>query len=284
MANTVVKLHKQTQALIGPDDPPPFEVVNTEGGAPVLFICDHASNLIPPSLDNLGLEDSVLYQHVAWDIGAADVARRLSARFDAPLVLSGYSRLIIDCNRELDDPTSIPKISDTVVVPGNRDLGGDLAAARAEAFFHPYHAAVADALGRFKARGVVPAVISVHSFTPIFKGFQRPWHIGVLWNRDPRLAAPFMAALGRDPSITVGDNEPYSARDNFGYSVDAHGERTGLPHMLVEIRQDLIDTHHGAEAWAGKVGAAIQGVLDPDPGIRTVQNFDAPADGGGRSA
>lgn len=248
--------------LLAADEPSPVEVVAGDRQGPVLFLCDHASNLIPRSLDNLGLPADALNKHVAWDIGAADVARNLAAEFNAPLVLSGYSRLVIDCNRTLTDPTSIPLASDDLEIPGNISLSGVEATQRTEEFFQPYHTAIADLLAEMGTGDARPAVISVHSFTPSFGGFQRPWEVGVLWNRDERLSAPFMAALARDGDLTVGDNEPYSAKENFGYSVDVHAQDRGLPHMLVEIRQDLIGTPQGALQWAQRVGVAIKEALE----------------------
>lgn len=252
--------------LLAPDEPPAVEVVDGPDDAGVLFLCDHASPLIPRSLDNLGLPADALAKHVAWDIGAADVARHLAAAFDAPLILSGYSRLVIDCNRQLDDPTSIPAISDDIDIPGNFELTTEDVARRQAALFSPYHDTINDRLARMGAGDDRPAMISVHSFTPTFAGFERPWHVGVLWNRDGRLAEPFMAALAEmttpeDEPLVVGDNEPYSARENFGYSVDVHAQDRGLPHMLVEIRQDLIGTSRGARRWARVVGAAISRAL-----------------------
>ncbi len=249
-------------ALRAPDEPPPVDVIDGDRNGPVLFLCDHASCLIPRSLGNLGLPADALNKHIAWDIGAADVARNLAAAFGAPLVMPGYSRLVIDCNRMLTDPTSIPLASDDLEIPGNFDLSARDAALRAEEFFQPYHATAADLISEMSQDGRTPAVISIHSFTPVYGGFQRPWHVGVLWNRDERLSAPFMAALRREGDLVVGDNEPYSAKENFGYSVDVHAEERGLPHMLVEIRQDLIGTPRGARQWARTVGAAIAEALE----------------------
>lgn len=248
--------------LRAPDEPPPFEVVDGDRDGGVLLLCDHASNLIPRALDNLGLPADALTKHIAWDIGAADVARSLAAAFGAPLVLSGYSRLVIDCNRTLSDPTSIPVVSDDMVIPGNIDLPEEDAQLRADEFFHPYHDMVANLIGEMSGDDGPPAVISVHSFTPVFGGFHRPWDVGVLWNRDRRLSDPFMAALRRQGDIVVGDNEPYSAKENFGYSVDVHAQDRSLPHMLVELRQDLIGTPRGARQWSRRVGAAIEEALE----------------------
>jgi predicted N-formylglutamate amidohydrolase len=258
--------------LLGPGDPPAVEVVNPAGGSPVLLLCDHASNAMPAALDRLGLDESTLHLHVAWDIGAAEVARRLAARFDAPLVLSGYSRLVVDCNRRPGHPASIPTESDGIAVPGNRDLDDDAVDRRIAACFQPYHDAIDRLLAGFAARKVVPAVLSIHSFTPVFGGTARPWQIGVLWNRDPRMPERLLTVLRADPRVTVGDNEPYDARDDHGYSIKRHAEETGLPHALIEIRQDLIDTRHGAEEWAYRIGDALSPIL-ADPAIYRIERY-----------
>jgi predicted N-formylglutamate amidohydrolase len=253
--------HRAPTALIGPGEPPAVEIVNAAGGAPVLFICDHASNAMPRALDRLGLDGAALRLHIAWDIGAAEVARRLAARFDGPLVLSGYSRLVIDCNRRPGHPASLPIESDGVAVPGNRHLDPAAVERRRQACFEPYHDAVDRVLAGFAARRIVPAMLSIHSFTPVWARRPRPWQIGVLWNRDPRIPTRLLAALRADPRLTVGDNEPYDARDDHGYSLKRHAEPAGLPHALIEIRQDLIDTRHGAEEWAYRIGDALSPIL-----------------------
>jgi predicted N-formylglutamate amidohydrolase len=262
--------------LLGPGDPPPFEVVNAGGKAPLLLLCDHASNTVPRALDGLGLASADLQRHVAWDIGAAEVSRILSARFDAPLVLAGYSRLVADCNRVADDPTFVVEVSEDTVIPGNRGLSDEAIAARTDACYWPYHRAVEEVREAMMARmahEVVPAVVSIHSFTPVFKGRERPWHIGILWNRDPRLAVPLMDELGRNAHIVVGDNKPYSARDEYGYSIQAHGAVHGLPQVLVELRQDLLEDHESLRHWAAILGDALAVVLD-DPELYRTARFD----------
>ncbi len=253
--------------LLQPDEPPAVAVVNAEGKGDMLLVCDHASRQVPRSLGDLGLPHAAFDRHIAWDIGAADVARQLSRQFDAPLVLSGYSRLVIDLNRRLDDPTSIPEVSDGTLVPANRALTPAERQRRADALFHPYHRAIAKAITRMRRRIETPALVSVHSCTPVFKGAERPWHIGVLWNDDPRLAVPLMERLAARGDVTVGDNQPYSARDGHGYTMRAHAEEPGLPHVLVEIRQDLIDTHKGAEQWSGILADTLAPLL-ADPARR----------------
>ncbi|HEV7372686.1 N-formylglutamate amidohydrolase [Arenibaculum sp.] len=257
---------------LGPGDPPPVTVLNREGRAPVLVLCDHAANAVPARLGRLGLDEAAFGRHIAYDVGAAGVTRLLSRRFDAPAVLSGYSRLVVDINRAVDDPTWLPEISDGVVVPGNRGLGAAEVAARRQAIYDPYHAAVAAEIDRMLGEGRVPAIVSIHSFTPVMRGFERPWHLGVLWDRDPRLSVPLIEALRRDPRLVVGDNEPYTGRDTLGSTTDVHATRRGLPHVLVELRQDLVVTPAGEAEWAGILAGALSPLLD-DPALYRVERY-----------
>ncbi len=240
---------------------PIFETLNSGGQADILLVCDHASNALPPEYGTLGLDRVMLQRHIGYDIGAADVTRRLCGLIDAPAVLSGFSRLLVDYNRQPGDPTSIPTVSDHVRIPANEDLPDGEAARRLKTYFEPYHAAVEAALDGFAARGVVPAIFAIHSFTPVMDGFERPWHIGFLWNQDTRLAAPMVDALNAYPGVVVGENQPYAGSDPSGYSIHIHGEERGCPALCVEIRQDLIDTHHGAEEWAGRLAGAIKDTI-----------------------
>lgn len=255
--------------LLGPTDPPVTTLCNPSGAARVLLCCDHAGQAVPAALNDLGLAPALLDRHIAYDIGAAEVTRHLADMLDAPAVLGGYSRLVIDLNRPLDDPTSIAAVSDGIAVPGNQDLDAAARTRRAQTFFHPYHTDLAGRLTAARNRGVVPALLSIHSFTPVMDGDERPWHIGVLWNRDDRIAGPLMHRLrqGGDrlwPGLCIGDNQPYSARASYGYTMAVHAESVGLPHVLVEIRQDLIDTATGQATWAGILGRVLQRVLAYD--------------------
>jgi predicted N-formylglutamate amidohydrolase len=247
--------------LLLPGDPPPFEVVNSQGAARLVLFSDHAGRAIPQRLGTLGLKQDELDQHIGWDIGIAKLARKLAVALDAPAVLCGYSRLVIDCNRRLDDPTSIAQESDRIVVPGNRGLTDADRQARQAAIFRPYHTAVADVIARKRREGPEPAILSLHSFTPRMNGFARPWHIGILWNRDPRLPVPLMARLMREEGVVVGDNEPYSGKDEHGYSVIAHAEKIGLPHGLIEMRQDLIGDDAGVARWSETLIRVLRDVL-----------------------
>ena len=259
-------------ALIGAGDPPAVEIVRPEGKAPVLVTCDHASRAVPHALAKLGLGERELSLHIGWDIGAGAVTRDLARLLDAPAILTGYSRLVIDCNRDLEDPTSIPAVSDGIAVPGNRDLDAAQRARRVETLFRPYHAAIERTVDGFIGRGVHPAVFSIHSFTPSMNGIARPWHIGVLWNRDPRIPVPLMAALRREHGLVVGDNEPYSAREPAGYTVRTHAENRGLPHMAVEIRQDLIADAAGTREWGERLARVLTPILE-DPALYREKHY-----------
>jgi len=263
--NDVIPTLPVLAPLLGPEDPPSFTLFNPDGRAPIVLVCDHASNTIPAALGQLGLGPAELAQHIAWDIGAAQVTRLLAARLDAPAVLGGYSRLVIDCNRSPGDPTSITEVSDGIVIPGNQNLDDAQADARLHAVFWPYHHAITQALThRWRhGQGRAPAVVAIHSFTPAMNGFQRPWHLGVLWNRDPRLAVPLIARFRTHPELCVGDNQPYSGRD-VGFTMDTHGGAAGLPHVEIEIRQDLIADEEGCERWAAVAGQALAAVLEDE--------------------
>ncbi len=226
----------------------PFEFVPGRGGASLLFVCDHASNALPEAYGDLGLDAALFKTHIASDIGAADVTRTLATHFSAPAVLARWSRLLIDLNRGEDDPTLVMKLSDGSIVPGNRSAGAAEIASRVACFHAPYHARIEAELSNFAS---VPTVISMHSFTPAWKGRARPWEVGVLWDRDGRLARPLMAQLAK-AGIAVGDNEPYSG-ELENDCLYRHGTMNGLPHVLIEIRQDLIadDARRRARSQTG---------------------------------
>lgn len=236
------------------------------GERPVLICCDHSSRAIPRRLGTLGLPKGALSRHIAWDIGAAELARQLADRLGTQAVLAGYSRLVIDCNRQLDDPTSIAELSDGDAVPGNTGLTREQRTERARSCFWPYQQAVAGALAELQSRGAaseqVPALIAVHSFTPLMQGgTPRPWHCGVLWNVDPRIAMPLIHALRLESGLVVGDNEPYSGRHPAGYTIDMQAESRGWPSVSLEIRQDLIGHPEGAARWADRLSAVLAPIL-----------------------
>ena len=250
--------------LLAATDPPPFDLVNPDGRLELLLLCDHAASAVPTALNGLGLDPAVLLRHIGWDIGAAAAARALAGKLDAPAVLSGYSRLVIDCNRAADDPTLIPTVSDGVAVPGNQELSAADKRARAEACFWPYHRAIEAQLDRAAAQSVAPAIISIHSFTPQMGGVDRPWQIGILWDRDPRMPMPLLNGLAAVPGLVIGDNQPYSARDPEGFTLRHHAMPRGLAHVLIELRQNEIDTEAGALRFAEYLEAALRPILD-DP-------------------
>ncbi|MCZ6590544.1 MAG: N-formylglutamate amidohydrolase [Alphaproteobacteria bacterium] len=250
--------------LLHSGEPLPYELYNERAGGRLLLVCDHGSNRVPDSLEMLGLSDAELARHIGWDIGAADVTYRLSDRLGAPAVLASYSRLVIDCNRALDHPGLILAESDHTLVPGNVGLSETQRQSRVDEFFEPYHAAIADQIERMRVLcgpGEAPVAVSIHSFTPVFDGIERPWHVGVLWNIDPRLAEPLIARLREDNDLIVGDNEPYSAREGFGHTLETQGDGNGLANALIEIRQDLIDTHPGAAEWAERLAVVLEETL-----------------------
>ena len=254
--------------LIGPDEPGPVTILNEQGRANVLLVGDHVSNRIPRALNRLGLEAPVLEQHVAYDIGTRKLISHLSDHLDAPAVLAGYSRLVVDLNRSLEDPSLIPAVSDNIPIPGNRDLTREERALRIHCFYTPYRVAIDSMLHRYRERGIVAAFISIHSFTPqLTDNRHRPWHIGLMWDKDPRIPIPMLKALrahGRE--INVGDNEPYSGKHAADYTIDHHAEAAGLPHVSIETRQDLVNTEDGAETWANILDEALRDIL-ADPGL-----------------
>ena len=250
-----------SHGLIGPDDPPPISVFNPTGSTKVLFVSDHSGRAIPEHMQQLGLADWVMEKHVAWDIGSGDVARCLAERFDAPLISANYSRLVIDTNRPPEDATLCIELSEGIAIPGNMDLSHAEIAARKAVFFDPYHAAIDAQLEALSQRGFAPAIIAIHSCTPVFDQVVRPWHVGVLWDKDPRIAEPLLAHFEALTDVCVGDNEPYSGKDPHDYTMDHHGEDRRLPHVSIELRQDLIDTQEGARQWAAVLGDALENIL-----------------------
>jgi predicted N-formylglutamate amidohydrolase len=251
-------------SLLAADEPPALRLIAAQTHTNLVLLCDHASRAVPRALGDLGVARAEWDRHIAWDIGALGVAEILAQRFGCALVHSNYSRLVLDCNRRLDDPGLCPTVSDGTRVPGNEDLDAAARNMRVDALHLPYHAAIRDVLAGIRKCGAVPIVVSMHSCTPVFKGFVRPWHIGVLWRSDPRLPVPLMTRLRGLGGIEVGDNQPYDARDGHGFTMREHCEQAGYPHALIEIRQDLIDTHSGIAKWADLFGQALAPLLASD--------------------
>lgn len=243
------------------------DAVTIVGGAAargVVVLCDHASNALPPAYGTLGLDEAQLQRHIAYDIGAEAVARGLAASLGAPAVLSRYSRLLIDPNRGDDDPTLIMRISDGAVIAGNKVLSEAERALRKQRYYDPYHEAVTAVIDACLAYGRPPVLVSIHSFTPCWKGLPRPWHAGILWDQDPRLAMPLLEALRAEPGMVVGDNEPYSGVLK-GDTLWQHGSQRGLAHAIIEVRQDLIAAEAGQRDWTQRLAAIVSRLLD-NPG------------------
>lgn len=242
--------------LLGPEDPAVAEIITPDGGGAFFLLVCHAGRAIPSRLGTLGLDGAQRAAHIGWDIGAADIARRLSKRLDAPAILAAYSRLVIDLNRLPGALDSIPAESDGTVVPGNLGLDETARGQRIDSLFWPYHNLVADAFAARWNNGHPAALVAVHTFTPCLSGGNpRPWEVGIMWNRDERLAAPMIRHL-REQGLCVGENEPYSGK-NKGFSMDYHAGDAGLPHVAIEVRQDLAGTPEGAERWADLLADAL---------------------------
>lgn len=249
--------------LLAEDEPLPYTVLNPDGKAKCLILCDHASNYVPKKLDNLGLSEEELQGHMAWDIGVGAISRQLSDILDAPAILANYSRLVIDLNRRLDHPTSIVTNSEGKAIPVNAAMAEDDRNLRASEIYAPYHKKVEELVDGFLNRDIVPAIISIHSFTRTFYKQIRPWEIGVLWVQDPRLSVPTIKFF-EEKGYTVGDNEPYDARILRGTTVNHHADARGLPNALIEVRNDLVATEEGQREWAALLGECYKSVLQDE--------------------
>lgn len=263
-ANTAIRSQSMPEsptqpefALLAPDDPPPFFVMHAESRRPILLTCDHASCRIPDSLDHLGLDPFARRCHLAIDIGAGSLTEFLADSLGATAVLAQYSRLVVDCNRDLMDPSAFLPFGDGIHVPGNAHLRQGQKEARAEAIYRPYHAAIETEVERLLSYGKRPAFVSVHSFTPVLNGEARPWEIGVLWDKDETLRKAFLEGF-RAEGYLVGDNEPYSGKAPADYTVDNHAETRDLPCVGIEIRQDLVRDAAGVI----KIGTIMHRIID----------------------
>jgi predicted N-formylglutamate amidohydrolase len=243
--------------MLEPDEPPPYEVVAANATSPFVLLCDHAGRRIPRGLGTLGLPEAELERHIAWDIGAAGLARKLATALDAWLILQTYSRLVIDCNRPLDAPSSIATLSERTQVPGNVGLSAAEVELRTSSVFRPYHERIAGELQRRERAGRPSVIVTVHSFTPVYMDTGRAWHAGVLYQRDARLARPLLRLLRAEPGLLVGDNQPYAVSDQTDYAVVEYGERAGRLHVEIEVRQDLIATDAGQVEWATRLARLL---------------------------
>jgi predicted N-formylglutamate amidohydrolase len=245
---------------------PPVHQTNVAGRSPFLFTCDHYGRLIPPSLGDLGLPEDELARHIAWDIGIAGVAKRLAEVLDAHLIAQRYSRLVIDCNRPPGVKSSIPILSEATTIPGNEGLSRETAEARRRAIFDPYHQTIDEVIARRLQENRPTVLVALHSFTPVYAGIVRPWHIGTLYHRDHVLPPLLLKALRAEGDLVVGDNEPYAVSDATDYTIPVHAEARGLVNSGIEIRQDLIADETGQVQWAERL-ARIFGELEPQLGL-----------------
>jgi len=246
-------MHGSEARLLGDDEPSPVRVLRPEGRSDFFLTADHAGRLIPRRLGKLGLPDSELGRHIAWDIGIAGTTERLADLLDTTAVLQTYSRLVIDCNREPDHETSIPIVSESTPIPGNRNLSADERDARRHEIFAPYQERIAALLGARQDAGRCTILLAMHSFTPVFKSEKRSVEIGVLYNRDTRLAKIMLDLFRAEGDLVVGDNAPYAITDTSDYTAMVYGERRRLPYVEFEIRQDLIADAAGQAAWADRL-------------------------------
>jgi predicted N-formylglutamate amidohydrolase len=242
-----------TLLLLGSSEVPPVLEHNEAGRSPFLLTCDHYGRLIPRGLGDLGVPEAELTRHIAWDIGIAGVAEMLSKHLDAHLVAQRYSRLVIDCNRPPHAASSIPIISEATTIPGNEGLSREAAGVRRAQIFEPYHRRVDAVIDRRQAAGQPTVLVSLHSFTPVYAGIARPWHVGTLYHRDTKLPPLLLKLFRAEGDLVVGDNEPYAVSDETDYTIPVHGEARGLMNSGIEIRQDLIGDPSGQQQWADRL-------------------------------
>jgi predicted N-formylglutamate amidohydrolase len=246
-----------TALLLTAADVPPVHEYNEAGQSPFLFTCDHYGRRIPRALGDLGLPESELVRHIAWDIGIAAVAEMLADALDVHLVAQRYSRLVIDCNRPPGVASSIPVISEATVISGNEGLSAEAAEARRREVFDPYHRRIGEIIDARLHRGQPTVLVALHSFTPVYAGLARPWHIGTLYHRDRTLPALLLQRLRAEGDLVVGDNEPYAVSDITDYTIPVHGEMRGLINTGIEIRQDLIGDQSGQHQWAARLARIL---------------------------
>jgi predicted N-formylglutamate amidohydrolase len=257
----------ESGGLLAEDEPSPFDSLREDGRSPYFLICDHAGRRLPRALGSLGLSQAALESHIAWDIGSGDLALCLSAMLDATLVMQRYSRLVIDCNRPPGAADSIVALSEWTEVPGNAAISKEDAEARENQIFHPYHAKIRNELDRRERQGRQTLLVTLHSFTPTFKNVARPWHVGILHNRDARLARPLLDLLRRETGLSVGDNEPYAAGELTDFSLVSHGERRGIPTVEIEVRQDLLGDDAGRATWAERFARIFRELSEAQPQV-----------------
>jgi predicted N-formylglutamate amidohydrolase len=250
-------IHTTSLLTAGHDVSPVIEF-NAEGRSRFLLTCDHYGRRLPQKLGDLGLPESELARHIAWDIGIAGVATRLACALDARLVAQAYSRLVIDCNRPPDVASSIPVVSETTKIPGNQGITPGEAEARRREIFEPYHRRIEEVIDARERAGRPTVLVALHSFTPVYAGVARPWHVGALYHRDEVLPPLLIELLRREAGLVVGDNQPYAVSDVTDYTIPVHGEARSLPNTGIEIRQDLIAEESGQRQWADRLAQILR--------------------------
>jgi predicted N-formylglutamate amidohydrolase len=242
--------------VLAPDEEPAVEI--RDGGGPLVIACEHASNRLPRALGTLGLTRPDLDRHIAWDPGAGELSAQVAARLDATLVLQRYSRLAIDCNRDPALADAITSFSEDTPIPGNIGLSAEAKSGRIAALWAPFHAALDRLTEKRRAARRPTGLVTVHSFTPVYRGVARPWHVGIISTSDRSFAEAMLAVLRRDRRLVVGDNEPYSAKDNVDYTIRRHGRDSGLPHVMIEVRNDLLRAVKDIAAWTDRLTEALR--------------------------
>lgn len=253
---------KDVIRLLGEDEPSPVNVFNLDGQSPIFLVCEHAGRRMPRMLGDMGLSEQDRGRHIAWDIGAGSISRRLAERLGAPLITQTYSRLVCDCNRATHMPSFIPEISELTRIPANEQLTKEDRNARIDEIYRPLHDRIRQELDRRAAAGKPTVFISLHSFTPVFMDEARPMHVGLLYDRDPRLASLVGSMLRADGDLVVTDNEPYALDQKRDYTIPEHGERRGIPSLEIEIRQDLIAEVEGQSRWAERLAPTLEQSAD----------------------
>jgi predicted N-formylglutamate amidohydrolase len=241
--------------LLAPDEGPAVEIRN--GSGPFVIVCEHASNRLPRSLGDLGVAEPDLQRHIAWDPGAAALAQGIAERLSATTFMQRFSRLIIDCNRDPADADAFPAYSEHTEIPGNVNLSAAAKASRVAAIWQPFHAALERLLDLRRTARRATALVTIHSFTPVYRGTARPWHVGIISTTDRRLPDAMLAVLRRDRNLVVGDNQPYSAKDNVDYTIRRHGRDRALPHVMIEVRNDLLRAAEDIAAWVDRLSSAL---------------------------
>lgn len=259
MANGMAGTAREAKTpLLASDEPPVVDIQDARRpDSPFVFLCEHASNRLPKALGDLGLPAEALERHIAWDPGAAPMTLGLAAKLGGPAILQSYSRLVIDCNREPGLPDAITALSESTAIPGNEGLAPAARQQRIDAIWTPFHAAIDDLVEARSAAGTPTVIVTLHSFTPVYRDVSRPWHVGIISSGDRRFAEPMLASLRRDSALVVGDDEPYSARDNVDYTIRRHGFDRGLPHVMIEVRNDLVRTTGDVAGWVDRLAGAL---------------------------